>query len=110
MSVYDGVPIYQDPQVFSGRPVIDGHRVTVHDVVALHRQGELPEAIAEDFELTPREVRAALSYYQDHREEIDRELVEDKQVVAKRAKGDKSPLAERLRRTREDRDARPSHG
>lgn len=97
LSQYFGVHILRDSRIFGGRPIIDGHRISVHDIVVWYREGESAEEIAEDFELTPLEVRAAIAYYQEHQEEIDRELAEDEREIAMRADRDKSPATERLR-------------
>jgi uncharacterized protein (DUF433 family) len=48
--------------------------------------------------LTPAEVHAALTYYYDHRQQIDDEIqAELKDVEADRARAGRSPLAEKLR-------------
>jgi uncharacterized protein (DUF433 family) len=39
--VYGGVQITKNPAILSGRPIINGHRITVHDVV-LHIQAGTP--------------------------------------------------------------------
>ncbi|MDI7249505.1 MAG: DUF433 domain-containing protein, partial [Bacillota bacterium] len=59
-----------------GRPVIRGTRFTVSSVVfyAL-RQGMTPEELVREFpHLTLAQVYDALSYYYDHKEEIDQEM------------------------------------
>lgn len=86
-----------DPAVYGGRPCIDGHRIAVHDVAAWVKQGQTPEEIARDFQLTRGEVYAALAYYFDHQAEIDRELDEDEREIRTRASADASPPAERVR-------------
>jgi uncharacterized protein (DUF433 family) len=65
------------PGVQGGRPVIKGSRFPVSSVVQNYRRGLSVEEILYDFpHLTPAEVHGALSYYYDHREEIDKEIVE----------------------------------
>lgn len=108
MSTYGGVHIVRDPQIFGGRPIIGRHRISVHAVVTLYRHGETPETIAEDYELTLPEVQAALAYYHGHQEEIDREILEDQQEIARRAEADPA-VTDRLRSARDSRDARGSH-
>jgi uncharacterized protein (DUF433 family) len=56
--------------VCGGEPVIDGLRVTVRHVVALHRRGETVQEIAEALGNTEAQVFHALSYFFDHRDEI----------------------------------------
>lgn len=68
---------------FGTRPVLKGTRVGVATIVAYHRLGYSPEKIAVEIlpHLTPAQVYDALSYYHDHREEVDRELAEDSESV-----------------------------
>ncbi len=59
----------------NGRPQIAGRRVTVADIAILHlRQGESIEAIADNFDLPPAAVAAALAFYFDHKKEIDQAI------------------------------------
>ena len=97
MTSYDSIRIRQDAGIFGGRPTIGDHRVTVHDVVGVLKQGEQVDEIAADFELTRREVEAALAYYRDHESQIDCELAEDRRMTTELAAQDQSPAAERLR-------------
>ena len=67
--------IVRTPGVTGGEPRIDGHRIRVRDVVeARDLGGHTPEEIAATVypSLTLAQVYAALAYYEDHREEIDR--------------------------------------
>ncbi len=52
--------IVVDPQVRFGKPVIEGTRVPVELVVAKLAGGMTVEEVAEEYELTPEDVRAAL--------------------------------------------------
>jgi uncharacterized protein (DUF433 family) len=56
--------------------VIKGARIGVRDVVGYLRSGETPESLVEHIlpHLTLAQVYDALSYYNDHTPEIDREL------------------------------------
>ncbi|HXY38949.1 MAG TPA: DUF433 domain-containing protein [Vicinamibacteria bacterium] len=71
--------ITKDPGVCSGRPCVQGTRVRVVDILALHEAGLSPERIVE--ELTSlsgvEDVYAALLYYHDHKSEIDADVRED---------------------------------
>ncbi|MBI2838774.1 MAG: DUF433 domain-containing protein [Acidobacteria bacterium] len=61
--------------VCGGKPRIAGRRITVQDVVIWHeRQGRSPDEIATEYDLTLAEVHAAMTYYFDHREEIDEQM------------------------------------
>jgi uncharacterized protein (DUF433 family) len=90
--------ISRDPAIYGGRPCIDGYRISVHDVAALWKQDHAPDVIATDFGLTRGQVYAALAYYFDHQDEIDRELAEDEADIRRLAKADQSPVAQRVRR------------
>jgi len=58
-------------------PIVTGTRIKVHDVVAAHFFGKSSvEWIAENFDISPAQIYAALSYYYDHKEQIDREIAE----------------------------------
>ncbi len=71
------------PQVMSGRPCIAGTRVRVMDVVAARQAGVPDDELLEYFSsrtLTRSEFHAALAYYYDHQDEIDRALAEDAEL------------------------------
>ena len=67
------------------RPVIKGTHIPVSVVVGYVRLGYEPEAIVQDIlpQLNLAQVYGALSYYYDHREEIEAELAEDAEAVWK---------------------------
>ena len=65
------------PGVQGGRPVIKGSRFPVSSIVQDYNSGQSVEEILHEFpSLTPAEVHDALSYYYDHRAEIDQEISE----------------------------------
>lgn len=69
------------PDVRGGRPCIEGTRITVMGIVALERQGLSADEIQTHFSsrsLTPAEVHAALTYYYDHKTEIDAAFEQDR--------------------------------
>ena len=86
------------PGVCGGRACIAGHRIRVQDIVLWTEQGRSPDQIVADFpQLSLADVYAALAYYHDHREEIDRQIREDDEFVA-RSKAQSGPgLLDRLR-------------
>jgi uncharacterized protein (DUF433 family) len=51
-----------DPQVHSGKPLIDGTRVPVSVVVGAIAAGDSIEEVAREYGITPVDVRAALTY------------------------------------------------
>ncbi len=71
------------PGVCGGKPIIDGLRVRVQDVVICHqKEGMTPEEIREGFPiLTLSQVYAALAYYFQHREEIDADIDSEDQFA-----------------------------
>lgn len=89
--------IVTDPEVYGGRPIIAGHRIAVIDVAVWMKQGMTPEQIASEFPLTLAQIHAALAYYYDHQEELDKQLSEDEARLAAYAAQDHSPIMEQLR-------------
>ena len=66
------------PDVCGGRARIVGHRIRVQDIVLWTEQGQAPDQIVSDFpQLSLADVYGALTYYHDHREEIDRQIWQD---------------------------------
>jgi uncharacterized protein (DUF433 family) len=74
-AILDTIHIVSTEGMLGGRPRIDGRRISVQQI-AEHRihAGWTPEEIAEALNLSLAEVYAALSYYYDHREEIDQSI------------------------------------
>lgn len=63
------------PGILSGRPHIAGRRIAVHHVVVWHeRLGVSADEIATNYDLSLADVYAAISYYFDHRAEIDSDI------------------------------------
>lgn len=86
------------PSVSGGRPRIAGRRIMVQDIVIWHeRLGRSPDEIALDHDMTLADVHAALAYYFDHREEIDRSIAEDRAFAALLRQQIPSKLSSRLR-------------
>jgi uncharacterized protein (DUF433 family) len=73
--------IVSTPGKMSGRPRIAGTRIRVQDIVVWRDSGMSAEEMAEQFEVTLSQVYAALSYYYDHREEIERDIREDEEFA-----------------------------
>lgn len=99
--------IVMDANVLGGRPTIAGHRIGVIHVATWVRQGMTPEEIAHEFGLTLAEVHAALAYYYDHQETLDRQAAEDDARLAAYAADDRSPLAEQVRQRLRERLSAP---
>ena len=84
-----------------GKPHIVGHRIKVQDVVVWHeRMGLSVDEIAFQYGLALPEIYAALSYYFDHREQIEQDL-RDKDVYVETMMGATSSiLQEKLKQQR----------
>lgn len=79
------------PGVCGGKPCIAGRRIPIHHIVTWHEElGISADEIAEDLELTLGQVYAALSYYHDHREEID-------EIIRREDELDAQPISEKQR-------------
>ena len=87
------------PGVAGGRPRVAGRRITVADVAVWHERLRLsPDEISAGYDLSLAEVHAALAYYFDHREEVDRSLSDAAALAESVRAAGPSPLAEKLRR------------
>jgi uncharacterized protein (DUF433 family) len=87
------IPIVSTPGVLGGKPRIEGRRVSVQQVARHHQAGWPAEEIAEAFSLTLGQVYAALSYYHEHRVEIDRAIREE-QALVDQARSEREELAQ----------------
>ena len=86
------------PDTAGGKPRIRGRRITVQDVAIWHeRLGRGADAIAAEYDLTLADVYAALAYYFDHREEIDRRIAEDHAFAEALRARTPSKLSQKLR-------------
>ena len=68
--------IVRDPGKRGGKPYIARTGMTVQHIAGLHHLGWTVEDLTEEFALTAGQVYAALSYYADHQDEIDRAIHE----------------------------------
>ncbi|MCS6910210.1 MAG: DUF433 domain-containing protein [Anaerolineales bacterium] len=76
--------ITRHPTVSGGKPVIAGTRLKVSQIaLEYERLGWSPDQIVDAHpHLTLAQVHDALSYYYDHRQEIDAEILADEKFVA----------------------------
>ena len=84
------------------RARIAGHRIRVTDIVILHlRLGLSLGEIAARYNLDMASLYAAIAYYFDHKEELDRTIEDDRLFAEAMRQKSPSLLQERLKRLRE---------
>ena len=67
--------IEKDPTKYEGKAVVKGTRIPVASIVNHYQTGMSIEEIIDGYpSLTPAQLFAALSYYFDNKDDIDREL------------------------------------
>jgi uncharacterized protein (DUF433 family) len=80
-----------------GKPRIAGTRITVADVVLMHRRLDRAlEEIAGTYDLPLAAVYAAMAYYYDHKNEIDQSLDEEEALAEAFKRDNPSRLREKL--------------
>jgi uncharacterized protein (DUF433 family) len=91
-----------DPDYCGGKPRVVGTRIPVATIAQLYLEmGETLEAIASEYNLSLSAVYAAMAYYYDHKENIDRHTAESRAFVEQmRQNSPPSPLQERLKEIR----------
>src|SRR5713226_7645296 len=81
-----------------GKPRIAGTRITVADIVLMHRRmGRALEDIAGTFDLSLAAVYAAMAYYYDHKAEIDDSLDQEEAFGEAFRQNNPSRLREKLK-------------
>jgi len=64
--------VVTDDKILGGEPIIKGTRTAIRAVVEIYRLGTIPEEIPSHLpHLTLAQVFDALSYYNDHQDEIN---------------------------------------
>ncbi len=85
------------PGTCGGKPRIAGHRVRVQDIVLWTEQGQSPDEIVHHIPtITLADVHAALTYYHDHRDQIDQDIREEFDVSTKMKAASGPGLLERV--------------
>lgn len=80
--------IIKDKKIAGGEPVIKGTRTPVRAIVEWWKFGAAPEEIKENLpHLSLAQIFDALSYYDDHRQEIETYIAENKPLVLKAKNG-----------------------
>jgi len=87
---------------FGPKPRIRGSRIRVEDIMNWHEKaGMSADEIVKDFpQLTHADVHAALAYYWDNKEEMDRMIAEGDAWVEEYRRSHTSPFQEALKRQR----------
>ena len=86
------------PGIRGGKPGIAGTRITVADIVLMHRRmGRALEEIAGTYDLSLAAVYAAMAHYYDHKDEIDQSLDEEEAFAEAFRQNNPSHLREKLR-------------
>jgi len=95
--------IEMTPGVCGGKPRIAGHRITVRQIAIWHdRMGRSADEIATEYDLELSDVYAALAYYFDHREEIDKTIQESDNWIEEMRKKTPSLVRQKLRQDSTD--------
>jgi uncharacterized protein (DUF433 family) len=69
--------VVSTPGTRGGKPRIQGTRITVADVVGWHLRGGMSlHEISATWDLSLAALHAAMSYYYEHRDEVDRQTEE----------------------------------
>jgi uncharacterized protein (DUF433 family) len=85
------------PEIAGGKPRIKGHRITVQNIVTWHeRMGKSADDISAEYGLTLAEIYAALSYYFDHQDELNKSIRESQTFIGELQKQNPSVLAQKL--------------
>jgi uncharacterized protein (DUF433 family) len=92
------------PGINGGKARIAGHRIRVMDIVLWHNKcGWSPDEIVSQFpQLTLADVYAALTYYWDHKKEIEAEIRRSEEAETKARSRHPSKLMEKLEEKRSE--------
>ena len=93
--------IVQTPDTLGGKPRIEGRRISVQDVVIWHfHMGMGLDEIGTEFDLSPAQINATLTYYKLHRDEIDTAIRVQQAFAHEMRQQNQSPLATKLKALR----------
>ena len=98
------------PDKCGGRPCIAGTRIRVQDIYVWHElQGLTPEEIVTDFpQLSLADVHAAITYYHDHKGEIEADIAAEKDFAETMKRTHPSRLVQKLTAQHGNADSLPS--
>jgi uncharacterized protein (DUF433 family) len=88
------------PGVANGKPCVAGTRIRVQDIVIRTELGDSADDLVRAWpHITLADVHAALAYYYDNRDEIDRQI-RDSDTIIEQAKADSGKgLLDRIRKS-----------
>ena len=91
--------ITSHPSICGGKPCIAGSRIRVQDVYIWYELQRLSvdEIVSRFPQITMADVFAALAYYWEHRDEIQRQIAADEELVRRMREQHGSPLRQKLR-------------
>jgi len=93
--------IVVEPDICHDKPHLAGHRIRVQDIAVWHeRLGMGVAEICADYGLSLAEVYAALAYYFDYKDEIDRAIAADQAYFEAFKQNKPSLLQEKLKTLR----------
>lgn len=93
--------IVQTPGIAGGKPRIEGHRITIQNIVIWHEHmGYSVEEIADQYDLSLSEIYAALAYYFDHQKEIEQSIEDGLEFAETLRRQTPSKLAQKLNERR----------
>ena len=77
--------ITKDEKICSGEPIIKGTRTTVRAIAEWWKFGATPEEIKENLShLSFAQIFDALSYYDEHRQEIENYIAQNRQLFSEK--------------------------
>lgn len=90
--------IVSKPDLCRGQPCIAGTRIRVQDVYVWHELQGIPadEIVSRFQHLTMADVYAALSYYWDHRDELQQQMQDETNFVEQMKQMHPSPLKQKF--------------
>jgi uncharacterized protein (DUF433 family) len=75
--------IVSDSSIRDGQPIVAGTQIRVSDLVASHLyRGQQPEELAVNYKLSLGQVYAALAYYYQRKDQIDKLMQQEKRRAA----------------------------
>ncbi len=89
------------PDIRGGKPHLVGSRITVAEIAIMYlKMGQSLEFIAGKYHLSLASVYGAMSYYYEHKEDIDQQIAQDEAFADEFQKNHPSRLQAKLRKLR----------